>query len=466
MNRTLLPLAATLLLAAAAPAQDLLIRNARIVRAADPTPLEGAVLVRDGKIAAVGNVPSDLSRGIDEANIVDGTGLTVYPGFFASYSQLGLVEIDMVDATNDSGERSGPSSAQVRAMDGYNPQASPIGVTRVNGITQALTAPEGGNVFPGVSSIVSLHGDDVGKAMAVPAAALHVHLGEWPKSKFGDKDRTPSTRMGTAAYVREKFQKAKEYAQKLERHAEALKKHERELAAFPAKLEAWKAKPEADRGDEPEPPKRPDAPSRDFELEAIAGALGGKMPTAFHAHRVDDIETALRISEEFGLSPVIVGGAEAWRIAKKLSARKVPVIIQATEQPGDMDRLGAIYENARLLNAAGVTIAFRTGDTAHNVRLLPYEAAVAVAYGLPKEVALRAITLNPARIWRVDDRFGDIAVGKQANLIVVDGDPFQPKTKFHHVVVNGERVPLTNRQSELAEKFGGKFLPESQKPKR
>lgn len=457
-RRTLGTMALALALAGQLAAQDYLIRNGTISAMDGRPAAKGDLLIRDGMIAAVGSVPEADAKSIPAERTLDAAGATVMPGFFAAYSQVGLVEVDMVSSTNDTAEDPGPNTAQVRAEDAYNPLSEVIPVTRLTGVTTALIAPGGENVFPGTSAVVSLSGTRMEEALVVNPAALHIVLGEGPKGKFGGKDSMPSTRMGTAAYIRGELQKTREYTDQWARYQEKYRKFQTARAEFPAKLEKWKADKSKDRGKEPEAPEPPDPPATDLQREAMAQALGGKIPAAFHANRLDDIETMLRISAEFGLSPVLIGGSDAWKMASRLAELKIPVILQPTAQPGSMDSLGAVYENAKILDAAGVKIAFMTGDTAHNVRNLPYEAAVAVAHGLPRESALAAVTSAPAEIWRVSDAVGSLRPGLKANVLVVDGDPLQPAAKVRLVLVGGEPVPLRSRQTDLAEKFGGRYL--------
>lgn len=456
MRRTTAALALSLALAAHAAAQDYLIRNGTILAMDGSPPAKGDVLVRDGMIAAVGTVPESDAKSIPAGRTIDATGRTVMPGFFAAYSQVGMVEVELVGATNDTGESPGPNTAQARAEDAYNPLSEVIPVTRMTGVTTALIAPAGGNVFPGTSAVVTLSGTTMQEALVTNPAALHIVLGEAPKDKFGGKDSMPSTRMGTAAYIRGELQKTREYADQWKRYQEKYRRFQTANAEFPAKLEAWKADKSKDRGDEPEPPEPPDPPSTDLQREAMVRALNGDIPAAFHANRLDDIETMLRISAEFNLSPVLIGGTDAWKIASKLAEQKVPVILQPTAQPDSMEAQGAIYENARILAAAGVRIALMTGDTSHNVRNLPFEAAVAVAHGLPHEAALAAITSAPAEIWRVSEAIGSLKPGLKANIIVVDGDPLQPSSRVELELIAGDPVALRSRQTDLAEKFGWK----------
>ncbi|MDX2177387.1 MAG: amidohydrolase family protein [Candidatus Sumerlaeia bacterium] len=459
LRRTARLLAALALLAPALPAQDLLIRDARVVPV-DREPIESAsVLVLDGRIAAVGEVAEADAARVPGANRIDGAGLTVYPGFFAGYSQLGLVEVSAVDVTDDTDEGTDQNTAQVLSMDSYNPLSELIPVTRMNGVTAVLAAPSGGNVFAGRSAVMALDGMSVDDTTVKSPAALHITLGEAPKVRYGGKDQMPMTRMGLAAYIRGEFTAAREYAESLERHSDKVARHYHKLEAHNAKLAEWGRKPEAERGDRPEPPEAPEPPARDFRKEALASALRGEIPVAMHAERLDDIQTALRIAEEFKLRAVLVGGSEAYKVRGLLARRDVPVVLATTEQPAAMDTLGAIYENARLLHEAGVKIAFVAADRTHNVRNIPYEAGLAVAWGLPYDAALRGLTLNAAEVWGVDAELGSVTVGKRADLVVAEGDPLQPATPIRHVIIGGRDIPLESRQTKLAERFGAEFLP-------
>jgi imidazolonepropionase-like amidohydrolase len=439
--------AACALATAGAAADVLLIMNARVVPVSGPPIDDAGVMVRDGRIMAVGRAMPLIATD----RVIDAGGATVYPGFFAGYTQLGLVEIDAVDMTNDTDEASGVNTAQVQALDGYNPHSSLIPITRVNGVTHVLSAPSAQNLFSGQSFVARLDGATVDEVAIRNPAALHVTLGEAPKRRFGGKNQMPSTRMGIAAAIRAEFTKAGEYAAQWHRHEEALAKHAGKLAEYESKV--------AEGDEEAKEPAAPTPPKRDLRMEPFVRALNGEIPVAFHADRLDDIETALRLADEFGLRAVLIGGADAYKIADRLAAANVPVILDTTEQPGAMATQGAIYENAAALARAGVKIAFMTGDTSHNVRNLPYSAGLAVAYGLPRDEALRALTVNPAEIWGVDGDYGTVEPGKVANLFIADGDPLQPTTRITHVLIDGVEIPLETRQKDLARQFGGEHTP-------
>jgi imidazolonepropionase-like amidohydrolase len=171
------------------------------------------------------------------------------------------------------------------------------------------------------------------------------------------------------------------------------------------------------------------------------------------AHRVDDILTAIRIADEFGFKKnlIINHGTNAYKVADLLAREKIPVIVgPITIQPETMETIGAIYENAARLQKAGVLIAIQSNES-HNARNLPYEAGIAVANGLPYEEALKAITVNPAKIFHVEDQIGTLEVGKRANVIVAEGDPLEPRTKITHVFINGEEMTEPNYQQQMWE---------------
>jgi len=284
--------------------------------------------------------------------------------------------------------------------------------------------------------MVHLDGGTPEQVMVRDGAALVVNLGETPKERFGARNQSPATRMGTAAVVRDAFTKARDYRAKWTEYETKRKETGAKSAAS--------GKDKKDGG----PPSPPD---RDLKLEALLPALAGTMPVFVRAHRVDDILTAVRLAEEFKLRLVISHGTEAYKVADLLASRKIPVVVgPITVQPERIETLGAIYDNAARLSRAGVTLAIQTGESL-NARMLPYEASLAVAYGLPWEQAIRALTVNPAEIFGVADRIGSLKPGLDADLIATDGDPLQPLARLRHLMIKGRPVPLTSRQTALYE---------------
>jgi imidazolonepropionase-like amidohydrolase len=454
-------LLAAFVLAATTPAfaQDLLIRNANVHTVSDIAILGGDVMIRDGMIATVGKVSSADAAKFSADQIIDAKGKTVLPGFFAGYTQLGLVEVDMVDSTNDTRESSGWNTAEVRAMDGYNALSELIPVARLNGITEALVAPATGNIFNGQSAIVSLSGTSMERALHTSPAALHITLGEGPKQTWDAPGDGPKSRMGTASILRAEFQKALEYKESWARYQEKYAKFQLERAGFPDKLRKWNEDTSPDKSkDEPE---EPEAPNRRRRISNSRPSRRPSVAASVVRSMRNDSTTSKRCfasprsSSCRPFSSVVRMPGKSRASSQK---KKFPSSCSHRCNPRAWETSGAIYESARILNEAGVKIAFFTGDTAHGVRNLPYEAGLAVAYGLPADVAIRAITLSPAEIWGVSEFLGAIKSGYRANLIIVDGDPLQPMTHVTNVIIGGEQMEMRSRQTDLAEKYGAKFL--------
>jgi imidazolonepropionase-like amidohydrolase len=399
-------------------------------------PIEGGtVVIREGKIEAVGQgvaVPADAKR-------IDATGQWVLPGMTDSRTHLGVWEVDLSEPTRDEDERSDPITPQMRVVDGFYDESENIPITRQVGITSALVTPGEGNLINGQSALVDLGGDDLPDVLVKFPIAMHFSLGEPPKERYGARTQLPSTRMGSAALIRSSLLQARDYLTKKDTY------EQKKLACDTSKPSKKKGK-----GDEKCPPE---PPAVDFKLEALISVLKGEMPAVFRAQRMDDILTAIRLAEEFKLKLILSHAAEAYKVADLLAAKKIPVLVgPITTQPEAIETLGAIYENAALLNEAGVKIAIQT-DRTNDARTLPWEAGLAVTYGLPWEAALRAVTLSPAEIFGVADRLGSLEPGKRADVIVTTGDPFQPLTQVKHLFIRGVERTLRTRQDDLAEKY-------------
>jgi imidazolonepropionase-like amidohydrolase len=369
---------------------------------------QAVVVLADGKIRQVtrgGAAPAG-------AEVIDVAGSVVTAGLVDPLTAVGLVEVDLEKTTKD--DTLGGNDrirAAFRAADGYNPASSVIGVTRAGGVTSVGVVPTGG-LISGQSAWADLDGLTAADALAAAPLALHVHL-------EGGAD--PEGGHATALLrVREAFDDAR---------------------TFQRVRAAWERNQ-----------SRAFAPSR-LDLEALTRTLDGKLPVVFHVDRAPDIVGALALAKEFKLRPVIAGGAEAWRIAATLAASKVPVIVfPLVSAPETFDALGARDDSAARLHAAGVQVVLSTGET-HNARKLRQVAGNAVRAGLPHAVAIAAITRAPAEALGMGDRYGTIAPGKVANVVVWSGDPLELSTEPRHVWVRGRRVPLDNRQSVLRDKY-------------
>lgn len=403
--------AAATLIAAPLVAQETIAIEGGTVHTMTGAPIEGGtVLIRNGNVVAVGRdvtVPAGARR-------IDARGKIVTPGLFASQTHIGLTEVGAVQGTNDY-SMSDPDrvTAAFNVADGLNPRSVVIPVTRIAGVTTAVTQPDGGLVA-GQGAVINLAGRDLGDMLVKAPAAMFATLGEGSQSAGG------GTRAGATMRLRELLEDARVYAR---RRSEFERGSTREFAA-----------------------------SR-LDLEALQPVLQGTMPLVIEAHRASDIRTAMRIADEYRLNLIIAGGTEAWMVADELARKRVPVIVKVLQNlPANFERLGARYDNAALLHKAGVRVAITTGDT-HNARNVKQEAGNAVAYGLPHDEALRAVTLYPAQIWGVADRYGSLAPGKVANVVVWGGDPLELLTPVEHVFIKGVQVPMTSRQTELRDRY-------------
>lgn len=376
------------------------------VHTMDGAALEDAtVLVRDGTIAAVGTdveVPAD-------ARTIDASGRVVTPGLVDASTQIGLVEVGAVGETRDYAMGGDEVTAAFDVRDGINPRSTLVDVNRLGGVTTVLARPAGGLVS-GQAAVVDLAGASVGQMMVEPRAAMMAAYG-------GDDD---GSRGEASLRLREVLDDARFWAENREAYR---------------------------RGG-----SRPLSHSR-LDLEALQPVLDGRMPLVVRVHRASDIEAVLRIAEEYGIDLVVEGGAEAWLVADALAEADVPVVLKPlTNLPAGFDRLGARFDNAALLREAGVRVVISTFD-AHNVRNLPREAGNAVRFGMPWEDALRAVTIEPARVLGIDDRYGSLAPGKVANLVVWSGDPFELTTSAEVVMIRGRVVPEDSRQRRLLERY-------------
>jgi imidazolonepropionase-like amidohydrolase len=396
----------------------------------------GTVLIENGKIAAVGadvQVPAG-------AKVIDARGKVVIPGLIDSGTRLGLVEIPEEQTTVDSTEYTEPVQPDLRVLDALNPRSELLRVARTEGITNALSTSAEGNLVAGQCAFIRLNGDTVEQLVVKSPAALLINLGEPSKLTYVKKDKPPTTRMGEIALIRQAFLKARHY--RAEQEAFAKKQAEGKAEKGPKHKEDWKdAAP----------------PARDLKMEALVAALDGKIPVVVRAERVSDIEVALRLAEEFGFKLVLARATAAWRLAETLGAKKIPVIVgPVQEEPSRMESLDTRLDNAAILHRAGVPIAIQS-DADTDVRELPFAVEYAIAHGLPDDVALAAVTINPARFFGLDDRLGSIEAGKQANLVILDGMPFYVKTHVVAEFIDGRQVDLSTHQTELYEFYKKKY---------
>lgn len=399
------------------------IRNARIITVTGPVIENGTVVITNGKIAAVGtnvSVPSG-------ARVIEGKGLSVYPGMIDADTEIGLTEIGSVAGSVDTNEI-GDNNANIHVDVAIRPDSSHIAVTRVNGITTALTAPRGG-LIAGQSALLNLDGWTPREMVLKSPVAMHLN---WPG---GGRGRGEFGGFGQQRSVTE-------LRREQDRQIESLKKILRDAAAYGDAKDARAKDASLPRQDV------------DLKLEALIPVVRGQMPVVINVSLERDIKAVIAFVGEMKLKAIISGGIEAYKVADQLKAKNIPVIVgPVLRMPvSEDDPYDAAFSNAGLLSKAGVKIAFQTNDSAYS-RNLPYHAGMAAAFGLSKEEALKAVTIYPAEIFGVADRIGSIEQGKIANLIVTDGDPLEIRTQIKHVFINGRDIPLTSRHTELYEKY-------------
>lgn len=385
--------------------------NAKIETITNGTIQTGNLIIKDGKIAAVGTripIPPDATQ-------IDCNGLTIYPGMIDGGTTLGLNEIGAVSLTMDSDEL-GDLTPHVQSLTAVNPNSALIPVTRVSGVTTVLTKPTGGR-FPGTAALIDLLGYTPEQMYAGFKAVLLNYPSSGSRGRF---DRRTD----------------EERAKQEEKHLKELNKvweQAKLYAALSSEEAALKYNP---------------------ELEALAPVTTGEATLMIEVHRAKDIKSAIKWVEDNKVKAIFTGVSEGWRVAEELAASKIPVITGPvlSRPTRSSDKYDRPYSNAGAMQKAGVKVAIRSNDS-ENVRNLPYNAGFAATYGMGKEEALKAITIVPAEIFGLADKIGSLEAGKTATLFVTDGDPFETKTQVKHLFINGWNVPLESRQTYLYDEF-------------
>jgi imidazolonepropionase-like amidohydrolase len=393
-------------------AQTIAITGGTVYPISGPKIENATVVIRDGRIAAVGAnvaVPAGATR-------IDASGKWVTPGLIDGAGQMGLREISAVQGTNEATLRGNDVAAAFNVLEGINPATSLIPVNRIEGITTTLAVPGGGLIF-GQAALIDLDGATIEAMRVKSPAAMVADLSE------GAKEAGGGSRAGVAQRLRRVFNDALEYARRKNDYSRA---QMQELSASAQ------------------------------DLEALLPVLRGQLPLIVIANRRSDIETALRIGREYKLRLILAGAAEGWMIPDQIAAAGVPVLVEPLDNIPSYDAPGIRYENAGLLTKGGAKVVLMETAT-ENTRNLRQEAGNAVAYGMTWEQALRAVTLTPAEVFGVADRYGSLEVGKVANVVVWSGDPFEFSTGIEHVYIRGKEIPLRSRQTELLERY--KTLP-------
>jgi imidazolonepropionase-like amidohydrolase len=401
-------------------AQTIAITGGRVFPVSGPVIEGGTVIVTNGRITAVGanvTIPADAQR-------IDATGKWVTPGFINSSTQLGVIEVSAVASTSDIRARGKDNiSAAFTVWEGLNPNSVMFAPARNEGITTIAVIPAGGLVSGQAALLNVVPGTTTDMIIRAPVAMV---------AQIGDANSAGVSSRG-------------ELMVKLRELLEDTRFFQTRRAAFER------------------------AETRDFaasrlDLQAMIPVIGGTLPLIIAVDRASDIDAALRVAREYNLKIIIGGGAEAWMLADRLAAARVPVLTGAMNNiPGGFAALGQRQENAALLRRAGVTVALignAGGDEeAFNARNLKFEAGNAVAYGMSWDDALRAVTLAPAEVFGVSDRLGTLQAGRDGNIVIWSGDPFEFASRAERVFIRGREYPGMTRQDMLTERY--KRLPNS-----
>ena len=401
-------------------AQTIAITNARVHTISGPVIERGTVVISNGRITAVGanvGVPSG-------AQVIDAAGKVVTPGLLDSSTGLGTVEIGADNPSNDQGMTGDHITAAFNVADNLNPYSTLLPVTRVEGITRAVVAPgNAATVISGQGVLVDLgaHGPSV--TIHRNPVAMFAVLGESGAGRAG------GSRAAAILRLREALQDARDFA---------------------ANRRAW------------ENAQRRDYALSRLDLEALQPVIRGEVPLVISVNRASDILSAIRVAREFNVRLILSGAAEGWMVAREIAAANVPVITDPMANIPRMETLGITLENAARMNAAGVNLVFASFDS-HNSRNIKQLAGNAVSYGMPHDAALRAVTINPARLWGIAERYGSLEVGKDADVVVWSGDPFELTTTVDHVFINGREVSKETRQRMLFDRYRrvGGAMPEA-----
>jgi imidazolonepropionase-like amidohydrolase len=384
----------------------LLIYNANIDTVTNGVVKNGYILVEDNKIKELGEM-SNINLNDYECKKIDATNKYVYPGFIEAHCHLGLSESAIRFEGSDHNEATDPVTPNMRGIDGINPMDITFKEALEAGVTTVNTGPGSANIIGGTFSIIKTNGKRIDDMIVRDPSAMKCAFGENPKRVYNGKNKMPTTRMAIAALFRETLSKAKQYLDKKEAAGDDVTKF----------------------------------PNYDAKLEALIPVLKKEIPIKAHAHRADDIFTAIRIAKEFDLKMTIDHTTEGHLIANELLEEGYPCIVGPSfGHRSKFELKEKSFETPKVLSEAGLDIAITTDSPVVPLDKLPLMAGLAFKEGMDKDAALKAITINPAKILEIDDMYGSIEVNKIADLVVIDKHPFEVDAKVSHVIVSGEVV--------------------------
>ncbi len=422
----------------------LVIRNARILTMDGSRTIEnGYIIVRDGRIAQIGEGEPRIPEGMDrDTTVIDGKGGWLLPALIDAHSHLGLFDDSLDMEGSDGNEMTDPVTPHLRAIDGIHNADVCFREAFEGGVGIVMTGPGSGNVLGGQFALVKTYERTVEDAILREPAAQKAAFGENPKRVYGKDNKSPQTRMGTAAILREALSEAVGYKEKLDRYKE--------------KLDEYKAA--KDTGDE-DPPERPDKPDLDIQSEALIPVIEGRLPLKIHAHRQDDILTAVRICNEFSLTYTLEHCTEGHLIADVLfkeyqagqaegrgagvsagiGGRLRGIVIGPIIGDRSKPELSHMtLRTAAILTKAGLPVALMNDHPCVPQQYLLLSASLAVRGGLDEQAALEAITIRPAEILGIDDRYGSLTEGKAADLCLFDRDPLDCRGHLRLFIGDGQ----------------------------
>ena len=425
MNRNCVCIFLLAATAALAQTPTIAITGGKLLTITHGTIENGTVVLAGGKITAVG--PAGSVKVPAGAQVVDARGMTVYPGLIDSETNLGLVEVEADAMARDLSEPSDEIMPHMHVADAFHAESARIPVDRYNGITNAIVAPGPADTFAGEDIFIQLAGRTREDMILKRDVALAMHLSDNQKRE----KKFPTTRMGMISELRQALLDAQDY--------------ERRQQDYTRRLAEW------EKGDKKK--DAPEAKKRDLKLEALLPYLRGEKPVVLDVSEGHDVETAMRFANDFHLKVVLEGVTRSREILDEIAAYKVPVVFGSIyDNPAADQRYDAVYSMPAELTRRGVKVAFATYGVEFN-RNLPYTAGFAVAYGMPYDEALKAITLNPAEIWGVADTLGSLDVGKTANVVIANGDPLDVRTSVMQVYIAGQAIPMETRQTRLRDEY-------------
>jgi len=395
----------------------LLVKNGRIITMTGTDYENGYILIDEGKIVEVGDYPTALKPDIldlDNLSVIDAKDKYVLPGLIDAHCHVGMWEDSVGFEGDDGNEMTDPVTPHLRAIDAVYHMDRAFVEAYENGITTVVTGPGSANVIGGQFAALKTYGRRIEDMLVKSPVAIKVAFGENPKTVYSERKMTPTTRMATAAILRESLLQAIDYKEKLDEYNENKEEN--------------------------------DKPDYDIKMEALLGVLNKEIPIKAHAHRADDILTAIRIAKEFDLKLTIEHCTEGQLIADILRDEGVSAIVgpYLTDR-SKIELRNLSIKTPGILAKAGVKVAIMTDHPCMPIQYLSLAAAMAVREGMDEAEAMKAITINAAELTGIDDRVGSIEPGKDADIVIFDGHPFELKTRVVNTIINGKVVYERNK---------------------